>query len=743
MLVTYCLLHLVKPPPSSERNPNFIPTSDCPPPRPAGAPSWLQHVVRVFWTRLTSAKTETSDRPAALSVSPTEARSPATEHYEAGVALMKTGKVWQAASEFRAAVEADPSNAQWFFRLGDAEEQMGRHAEGAEAFKAAIQLDPSSAMWHYRLGYAWEQAGELEKANTAYAEAIARDTTGLAQRFGIGVFHQKRGLWELSAAAYSARITDEAEAELFYRLGMAHDRCYHWKEAAKNYQEAITRDYTRGAWHARLAFVLERMERWEEAAEAYTLAVARTNAFRAELYYRLGFTLTKAGKHAEATEALLNTRILRRPFGVPLKDWKKDRRRLVTTSYLEYSETLPIRDNVILYESYLGRSINCNPYSIFLHLLQDSKYRNYLHVWSVIKGTPIPSELLRMPNVVFVARESDLYLRYLATAKWLINNTTFPYYFIRRPEQRYLNTWHGTPLKAMGKDMSSSTEFMVHANSARNFLHATHLLSPNEHTTRVLIDRYDLVGAFTGRVAQTGYPRIDTTLRMTAERKRLLRRKLELDENTPVVLYAPTWRGTASRPLTNVERIQADCSRLATAPCQFIFRGHHFEEQALKNSLDGVKVAPPEIDTYELLAIVDVLITDYSSIFFDFLATRRPIIHYVYDLEEYQQKRGKFYLSPAELPGVVAHDIDDLMARLPSVLADSSASQTARYLNAVRTFCPTEDGDATNRAVQFSLKIGRNGMFSYRGHKGDRSCSTVAHLCQTGLRHPCSIFLRA
>ena len=627
--------------------------------------------------------------------------SPAEVNFEEGGRLVKEGKIWQAVNAFEAAVKSGGAKASWFFQLGDAHEQMNRFSEAAAAFASALELDPKPAYWHYRLGFACERAGWADRAAQAYSAAIECDQKGLARRFGIGVFHQRRGFWELAAAAYAKQIKEDSEATLFYRLGLAYDRCYRWSEAVHNYREAIARDFTQGPWHARLGFALERLELWDEAAESYARAVARPGAARLELYYRLGATLAKAGRQAEAVEALLNTRILRRAFGVPTTNWKKDRRSLLTTSYLEYSETLPVCDNVILYESYLGSSINCNPHAIFRRLLRDPAYKNHLHVWSIAKGLEIPADLRREPNVIFVNRESTLYVQYLATAKWLINNTTFPYYFTRRPEQKYLNTWHGTPLKAMGRDMGSPDEFMTHANSARNFLHATHLITPNEHTTRILLDRYEIAESFAGRVALTGFPRIDVTLKMDAASKQQLRRRLGLVEDRPVVLYAPTWRGQAGKPVVNVDRLKADCMRLREAPAQFLFRGHHFAERALKGQLPDITVVPSEIDTYELLAVVDVLITDYSSIFFDFLATGRPVVHYLYDLEEYQRERGKLYLPVESLPGPVAMTIDSLLECLPGVIAESAAPRDARYTEAAAAYCPAEDGAATERTVRF------------------------------------------
>src|SRR5699024_1413974 len=115
-------------------------------------------------------------------------------------------------------------------------------------------------------------------------------------------------------------------------------------------------------------------------------------------------------------------------------------------------------------------------------------------------------DLLDSTDVLVVQKDSLQYTRLLATAKYLVNNSTFPTYFTRRDGQRYLMTWHGTPLKTLAKDMP---EPLVHLNMARNYLQATHAIFPNEHTRRVLIESMDLHGLLSANAHTTGYPRND------------------------------------------------------------------------------------------------------------------------------------------------------------------------------------------------------------------------------------------
>ena len=132
--------------------------------------------------------------------------------------------------------------------------------------------------------------------------------------------------------------------------------------------------------------------------------------------------------------------------------------------------------------------MSCNPYAIFKFLLNDERFKDFTHIWVIESSDYIKREYWRLKNLICVKRGSDLYLRYLASAKYLINNTTFPYYFIRKEGQFYLNTWHGTAMKSLGKYIK--TTFLEHSNTQRNFLQTTHIINPNAFMQKVLLEDY-------------------------------------------------------------------------------------------------------------------------------------------------------------------------------------------------------------------------------------------------------------
>src|SRR5699024_11289886 len=171
------------------------------------------------------------------------------------------------------------------------------------------------------------------------------------------------------------------------------------------------------------------------------------------------------------------------------------------------------------------------------------------------------------PRVTVVTYQSQDYAKYLATAKYLINNTSFPFYFHKRREQIYANVWHGTPLKTMGMDIKQRG-FADHKNIQRNFLFTDYLVSPNRYTYEKLLKSHDIETLFNGQVLDTGYPRVDLMYKADKDK---LRQQLGVFTAKKIVLYAPTWRGELGKEknesqkiLEDVKNIQANIDRKST-----------------------------------------------------------------------------------------------------------------------------------------------------------------------------------
>lgn len=325
--------------------------------------------------------------------------------------------------------------------------------------------------------------------------------------------------------------------------------------------------------------------------------------------------------------------------------------------YTKYYETLKVNDKVILFESKHGDDLAGNIFHMIYETARD-KYRDY-RICLVMKKELIETYSNQLKNyglnhVHFIELRSDEYLRTLATAKYLVTDTSFPPYFIKRQEQVYLNTWHGTPLKAMGR-IVPDREYAL-GNVQRNFYIADYLLYQNEFSKNVFFDDYMLGELYKGKALLSGYPRNSAFYR--TDRRDKIRTECGLT-GKQVLVYMPTWRGLLHKK-QNKEQVEKIFGYLAhldhnLRDDQVLFvKLHPFVKRDINYSeLIHVKEFPSEYETYDFLNASDLLITDYSSIMFDYACSKKKIILFTYDRAEYLGDRGIYIgLDEMDLPKV-------------------------------------------------------------------------------------------
>lgn len=397
----------------------------------------------------------------------------------------------------------------------------------------------------------------------------------------------------------------------------------------------------------------------------------------------------------------LTDQVLRYRDTNDLNDWKKfiadsDERK---TIFSEYTEKVPVHPSVIFYESMSGARMMDSPYAIFNSLITDyrEQFQNNLHVWSVRSTDVIPDAARKIPNVVFIRRHTKEYLYYLARSKYIISNSTLPEYFVRRPRQKYLNTWHGIGYKTLGRTQTSPLGAGL---AVTNMLQSTHSISPCEFMTSIHLNGFSMSGNYSGQLAETGYPRIDTTLNITRARQMQIRRQMGLNPDKKTVLYAPTWRGDSSAEPFDIGRLEHDLKQMSDLGLNVIFMGHHIMMNQISSAnFSDVIVPSSNCNTNELLSIVDILVTDYSSIFFDFLVTGKPIIHYLYDYDEYKRSRG-LALEINELPGFIASTSEELYSTI-TLLIEHEYEATDKYKYCRKKYCTYDKGRSTQKVVEW------------------------------------------
>ena len=391
-------------------------------------------------------------------------------------------------------------------------------------------------------------------------------------------------------------------------------------------------------------------------------------------------------------------------------------KRAVEAERIAFWRSRPVRPDQVLYESFAGNGMLCNPEAIFRHLLADPAYAHLTHVWALADEEAIErfrAEFAGDRRVTFVRRGSASYRQALAVSGWLINNATFPTWFGKREGQVYLNTWHGTPLKLMGFDMPSGA--VQSANTLRNFLMSDFLLAANPFMAETMYEgAYRLTNVYPGTLIEEGYPRIDRQ-RLDAAGEAAVRAELEAHGvilgGKPIVLFAPTWRGSSfDDPEDNIDELAAQLAalqagvgddRVVVLKTHQIVHAHASARPELARSL-----APNSIPSNVLLGAAAGLVTDYSSIFFDYLATGRPIAFFTPDADLYSSGRGT-YMPLDTLPGPVSDDAAETGRALRTLLDGAAAHP--QYASWVERFAPFEDGGVTARVVDIVFGGARAG----------------------------------
>jgi len=303
-----------------------------------------------------------------------------------------------------------------------------------------------------------------------------------------------------------------------------------------------------------------------------------------------------------------------------------------------------------------------------------------------------------------VVRFSEEWYRKLGSVLYLVNNNNFPKFFRKAPGQIYLQTWHGTPLKRIGHDIHKILF------SYRNYLDTMDreaetwdfLISPNAFSTGIFPRAF----AYNGRVLETGYPRNDVLVRDSTDRGDRVRTLLGIRPNQRILLYAPTWRDDqyTSKPGAYQSIVHLDIERLIEASNEdyVVLVRSHSNTLAYGAGVrgDGVYDVTAYPDVNDLYLVADVLVTDYSSVMFDFAVTGKPILYLVPDLADYRDRvRGFYFDFEQESPGPLLKNTEQVVAALND-LDQIKSDFAAQYADFRERFNGLEDGRASARVVE-------------------------------------------
>ncbi|WNI15475.1 bifunctional glycosyltransferase/CDP-glycerol:glycerophosphate glycerophosphotransferase [Actinacidiphila sp. ITFR-21] len=424
------------------------------------------------------------------------------------------------------------------------------------------------------------------------------------------------------------------------------------------------------------------------------LTRATADRLRPEVSARghLAFVLAQHGRAARTGRALLDRNLqgaTGRAAKSVLRKARATRRRLDSgpakvRGYERMVRVLPVRKGTVVFESHLGKQYSDSPRAIHEEL---RRRKAPVHaVWSY-DGKKPPADYPR--DAELVRRWSWKYLRALAQAEFWIDNQGYPLKLSKRPETTYIQTWHGSALKRMGFDEPKYR--IMSEGDQRDYQRALdrfdHFVVRSEHDVRTLARAYRLPD---DKLLRTGYPRNDALVRARTAvgrppEARELAERLGLRDGLPVVLYAPTFRAAADGKVRAFEPpfdVEAFADRFG-AEFTLLVRSHYLNKVTLPPSVAGRLVDVTAVpDITPLLLLADALVTDYSSVMFDYALLGRPIVFYAYDWEEYAHDiRGTYFNLLEEAPGPVARTQEELF----TTLADLDAVRT-KYGDQVRDF---------------------------------------------------------
>ena len=389
---------------------------------------------------------------------------------------------------------------------------------------------------------------------------------------------------------------------------------------------------------------------------------------------------------------------------------------LKRTKYVITGFNKKIDEKTIVFSCFNGKSYTCSPKAIYEYMLTDEKYKDYKFIW-FFNDVKKYEFLNKNANTKVVLNKSKEYTKYLQTAKYWIFNFKIADYIKPKKEQVFLQCWHGTPLKRLGCDL---THFDNQLNTSKEMKKRykieaekfSYFISPSKYCTEKFISAWNLkeIGK-ENIIIEKGYPRNDFLFKYTEEDVKRIKQKI-LGENITdkkIILYAPTYRANQHKSgVGYVYKEEADFTKMRERLGKdyiILFRPHYFVANAFDfEKYKGFVYNVSDIDDInELYIISDILITDYSSVFFDYANLKRPMIFYMYDLEYYRDKSNGFYFDvEKELPGRIVKTDDELINEILRVTKDFKYDE--RYKKFNDTYNYLDDGNASKRVIEEVIK---------------------------------------
>ncbi|MTV81252.1 CDP-glycerol glycerophosphotransferase family protein [Secundilactobacillus folii] len=370
------------------------------------------------------------------------------------------------------------------------------------------------------------------------------------------------------------------------------------------------------------------------------------------------------------------------------------------------------KKSLIIFESFNGNDINDNPAAIYQALVK-TKPELRPSAYFGVKPKRYRALHAKYPEIKLVKRFSFKWVWLMAHAGYWVFNSRLPNWWRKNKGTTYIQTWHGTPLKHLGVDIEhvaipgTKTED-YYRQFTREASRWDYLIAPNDYSKQIFRSAFQ----FHNQFLDIGYPRNDVLYQQNQPAIiRQLKQQLVGDAKATVVTYAPTWRdddaiktGQYHFELPfNLQRFfeQVDDRTILVLRPHYLVKDHI----DIHGFEDRVKIIADE-DIAKLYLVSDLLITDYSSVMFDFANLNRPMLFYAYDLEHYRdQLRGFYFDYQAEIPGPLAtneRQFDKYLKQFST--SHDFQNYQSQMAGFNQKYCVWEDGTASQKVADLILR---------------------------------------
>ena len=349
-------------------------------------------------------------------------------------------------------------------------------------------------------------------------------------------------------------------------------------------------------------------------------------------------------------------------------------------------------DKLILFNSYAGRKYDDSPKAIYEAMRHDPRFKGYHFVWAFHN-----SEQHNVKGAKKIKTDClDYFMTALMARVWVTNSSVERGLSFKRRSTLYFNTWHGTPMKKMGTDINDGNQ-SFQSKGKNNF---DVMMSQGDFDTEIFSRSFNIPKE---RFLKVGLPRNDILAAYTSKQRKDIRCKLGIKEEQKVILYCPTFReyekdenfGVVMAPPMDLRKWQ---SKLGS-DYVLLMRAHYEVSKVMNiDENEFVKDMTDYPDLNELLIAADILISDYSSVYFDYSITGKPILHFTYDYEKYSRERG-MYIDIRNYFNGSANE-DDLIRIIKEMNEQKEKNRTIRF----RSKFVNHYGNATIKAVNCIAK---------------------------------------